>query len=289
VRENFPKISVITPSFNQGQFIEETIQSVLMQGYPNLEYLIMDGGSTDNTVEIIKKYTQHITFWQSTPDKGQADAINQGFSKATGDILCWLNSDDFFLPGTLLYVAQQLNINETTIIAGNCFHFKENSSLAYGSDVLKANDLYQITDYDFYIQPSSFWTKKAWEKVGALNLNMHYCFDWEWFIRAHEKGVTSIFTNKYLSAYRIHEAHKSGSGAQKRLEEIQKIYTQYNKTSNLEIFNYLLVKKDKIKKILSFTDRYGFQKREHIIVKILFPKLFKYQWRLISQILYSLN
>ena len=115
---NYPKISVITPSYNQGQYIEETILSVLNQNYPNLEYIIMDGGSTDNTVEVIMKYADKITFWVSEKDKGQADAINRGFKKATGDILCWLNSDDYYFSETLKYVAENLDINKKEILFG---------------------------------------------------------------------------------------------------------------------------------------------------------------------------
>ena len=97
----YPKITVVTPSYNQGQFIEATIQSVIGQQYPNLEYIVCDGGSTDETVEILKKYTDKITWWCSEKDKGQSDAINKGMRKATGDIVCWINSDDVLLPGTL--------------------------------------------------------------------------------------------------------------------------------------------------------------------------------------------
>src|SRR5687768_13083798 len=102
---NSPKISIITPSYNQGRFIEETILSVINQNYPNLEYIIIDGGSTDNTVEIIRKYEQHLAYWVSEKDGGQSEAINKGFKKATGDIVCWINSDDFFMPGALSKVA----------------------------------------------------------------------------------------------------------------------------------------------------------------------------------------
>jgi len=103
---NIPKISIITPSYNHGKYLEKTILSVIGQNYPNLEYIIMDGGSTDGSVEIIKKYESHIYHWESRKDDGQAHAINIGFSKATGDIIAWLNSDDMYLPGTLQYVSE---------------------------------------------------------------------------------------------------------------------------------------------------------------------------------------
>ena len=98
---NYPRISIVTPSYNQGQFIEQTIRSVLLQNYPNLEYIIIDGGSTDNTVETIEKYEQYITYWVSEPDRGQSHAINKGFARCTGEIMAWLNSDDLYLPSAL--------------------------------------------------------------------------------------------------------------------------------------------------------------------------------------------
>jgi glycosyltransferase involved in cell wall biosynthesis len=108
---NWPKISIVTPSFNQGQYIEETILSVLSQNYPNLEYIIIDGGSTDDTVEIIKKYESRITYWVSEPDRGQSHAINKGLQKCTGEIFNWLNSDDWYMPGALFDVANAFRIN----------------------------------------------------------------------------------------------------------------------------------------------------------------------------------
>ena len=125
--ENLPKISIITPSFNQGQFIEETIRSVLLQGYSNLEYIIIDGGSTDDTLEIIEKYSDFITYWISEPDEGQSHAINKGLAKATGEVFNWLNSDDYYLPNALLSLGQYFADHKDTNIF--CGQLKsENSS-----------------------------------------------------------------------------------------------------------------------------------------------------------------
>ena len=133
----YPKISVITPSFNQAEFIEQTIQSVIYQGYPNIEYIILDAVSTDHTIDIIKKYQKYITYWHSKPDKGQAAAINTGFAMATGDILCWLNSDDYYLPGTLHKIAQYFIDNDNPkIVFGNCLQFNEDYPKSSSSDVV---------------------------------------------------------------------------------------------------------------------------------------------------------
>src|SRR5215208_3830464 len=105
---NWPRISIVTPSLNQAQFLEQTIRSVLLQGYPNLEYIVMDGGSRDGSLAVIQKYARHLAHWDSRPDRGQGHAINKGWRLSTGQILCWLNSDDFYLPGTLQVVAEAL-------------------------------------------------------------------------------------------------------------------------------------------------------------------------------------
>ena len=223
-----PKISIVTPSYNQSHFIEETILSVLGQKYPNLEYIIIDGGSTDNTVDIIKKYEKQITYWVSEKDNGQSHAINKGFENATGEIFGWLNSDDLYMPGTLKFIAEKFQTNPNHILFGDCIHFKEESGIqSWGSQVTNLFNKYSLKHFDFIIQPSTFWTKQIWILNGVLNENIEYAFDWEWFLRAESKGIAFSPIDKVLSMYRIHSNHKSGTGGNKRQQEIWKLYAKY--------------------------------------------------------------
>jgi len=244
MQETLPRITVVTPSYNQAQFLEQTILSVIGQGYPNLEYIVMDGGSKDGSVDIIKKYESNITYWQSQKDNGQGAAINAGFSRATGDILCWLNSDDLYMPGTLLKIGRLFkDVTEPMITFGNCLHFYENSAKTRGSDVEKHHKELQLELCDYVIQPSSFWNRQAWVKTGIIDESFHYVFDWEWFIRAKRSGVIFSPQRDYLSLYRIHDAHKSGVGGDKRSKELAEIYGKYND--------------EKVKKAFAKWDRYN--------------------------------
>ncbi|MFA6246602.1 MAG: glycosyltransferase family 2 protein [Mucilaginibacter sp.] len=234
----FPKISVITPSFNQGAFIEQTILSVIGQQYTDLEYIIVDGGSTDNTLDIIRKYDQHISFWVSEADSGQSHAINKGFARASGDILCWLNSDDYYLPGTLLDISNRISVTDAALLYGNCIHLNEKDNQMFGSffDPLKNWD---IEHGDFIIQPSSFWTKKAFALAGPLREDLHFGFDWEWYARARSKGVNFVPSEKYYSVYRIHGGQKSNDNNIQRFVELNGIERALNPDKFLWIDEYL--------------------------------------------------
>lgn len=225
----------MTPSFNQGKFIEETILSIIGQGYPNLEYIIIDGGSTDETVEVIKKYERHLTYWVSEKDNGQSHAINKGFSIASGDILGWLNSDDMYMPSAFSYVASMIKVDYAGIYFGNCIHFKEGPEELFssGSNVIRASMDARLAFSDYIIQPSAFWTRSTLQKVGPLREDLHFGFDWEWFLRAESYGVSFHGVSKCLSMYRFHDTHKSGTGGSERQKEISLVYDMYSKHAGI--------------------------------------------------------
>ena len=228
---SLPRISIITPSFNQGHFLEETILSVLGQNYFNLEYLIMDGGSTDNSLDIIKKYESRVAYWVSKKDDGQAAAINSGFEKATGEILLWLNSDDMLMPNVLGYIADMVKDFGDCLFFGDCLHFRKQPGGpldAWGSELSNAVEKIDLATFDYIVQPSSWWTRSVWEKVGPLDEKMHYGFDWEWFLRCRDNGIEFKYADKCLSLYRYHSEHKSATGGSARQEELLTIYKKFN-------------------------------------------------------------
>ena len=214
----WPRISIVTPSYNQAEFIEETIRSVLLQGYPDIEYIIIDGGSTDGSVEIIKKYEPWLTYWVSEPDRGQSHAINKGFSRVTGDIVAWLNSDDVYLPHVFQRIAKYLETHSKVMaVFGDAWFVDEKG---------KRKALYKGVERPFVRrlmywygwevpQPTVFLRKKVLEKVGFLDESYEYALDYEWFLRVsrffglHHLGVT-------LALYRLHEKSKTGSWTETR-------------------------------------------------------------------------
>lgn len=225
-QSNKPLFSIVIPSFNQGKFIEQAITSVLGQGYPNIELIVIDGGSNDQTLDILKKYDESINYYVSEPDNGQAHAINKGFRLAKGEILAWLNSDDMYLPCTFLKVARLFRVSrEPKLLYGGCLHFQEGKTSAYGYLPLDF-DADKLTYNDYIVQPSTFWSRALWETVGELNETYNYVLDWDWFIRA-SKICQFIPVQDYLSIYRIHENHKTGTGGIKRIEELLKIIESY--------------------------------------------------------------
>jgi glycosyltransferase involved in cell wall biosynthesis len=271
---SLPRITVVTPSFNQGQFLEETILSVLGQQYPDLEYIIMDGGSTDGSIEIIRKYQRHLAYWVSETDGGQAAAINKGFARASGDILAWLNSDDMYLPGALPHIAARLHPEKPELLFGNCLHFVQDGWLAFGSKVRQSHEQADLTLTDYIIQPSTFWTRKAWQTTGALDESLHFGFDWEWFLRARNAGVTFLPDDKYLSIYRIHKDHKTGTGGERRRKELATIYGRHAGSRFERLFTRCCSSKS-LPAFRKWIGRTRLTRIEVRLLQVVFPNLFR--------------
>ena len=199
----WPRISIVTPSYNQGQFIEETIRSVLLQGYPNLEYIIIDGGSSDNTIEIIKKYEEHFSSWVSESDKGPTDAINKGWQRASGEIIAYLNSDDAYLPGALAAVAEAFQqYPEAKAICGN--ELKINSEgLVITESKIKNIDRLSLLNLNFIPQPATFLKKSTLTLTGGIDLKIKYTFDFELWLRVTRLGEIKCISHR-LAVTRWH-------------------------------------------------------------------------------------
>lgn len=209
--ERLPSISIITPSYQQSAFLEETIRSVLLQGYPSIEYIVIDGGSTDGSVEILQKYESWLRYWVSERDDGQSDAINKGLARATGEIINWLNSDDFYRPGALLAIGRAFAAGEPLAVCGRTYQFGAGRApfVGAGTDVYPA--LAKTIGWARIDQPAAFFHARAVEKMGALNRNLHYCMVREWWINFllwfGQKRV--LKTDEIWVNFRLHPASKT--------------------------------------------------------------------------------
>ena len=215
MHRGLPKITIVTPSFNHGQFIEQTIKSIIDQEYPNLKYFVIDGGSTDGTVSILEKYDAHIDFWTSAPDGGQAAAINKGFAMATGDILAWLNSDDTYELGALQQVAQIFQQrSDFDVVSGRCRlwygdsrdRFIGPSRLRSLSDFLKIKSNW-MSDH-LIVQPEAFFRHQAFEKIGGLREELYYCFDACMWMDMAKMGCIFHSVDQHWANLRIHGSQK---------------------------------------------------------------------------------
>jgi len=240
----WPRLTIVTPSYNQGKFIEATIRSVLLQGYPNLEYIIIDGGSTDNSVDIIKKYEKHLSYWHSKKDNGQADAINQGLNRSTGEILGWINSDDVYVRGAFCKVVK-------------AFHSHLNCIVVHGNRIL-INEQGEVTGW-FCLPPfdpkartfnvcseTAFWRRCAMQKVGMLNSNLQFAIDLEFFGRLYKQGKF-LKINEYLGCFRCYSENKSSTmahiGQEEALREWKRLFetevTTHSSKKNKDFFELI--------------------------------------------------
>ncbi len=213
-----PRISIVTPSLDQGRFLEEALRSVLLQGYPNLEYIVVDGGSCDDSVEIIRRYAPWLSAWVSEKDRGQSHAINKGWAVATGDLVAYLNGDDTYRPGALLRVAQAWAKRRDAVMVAGAIVATDERSLATGSPALPRLpgpaplDL-SIVDPEHWRLPqqSCFWSRAALDRVGGqLREDLHYTMDRELMYRLCREGPVTL-VDDVLATYRFHAASKSVS------------------------------------------------------------------------------
>jgi glycosyltransferase involved in cell wall biosynthesis len=219
-----PLITIVTPSYNQGQFIEETILSVLNQTYKNIQYILVDGDSTDKTMEIVDKYSDRIDIIIHEKDKGQSNAINKGFRMAKGELVGWINSDDILYPDCVEKIVELYKYKKD----GAIYYSVNNDRVDYNGQLLSSyteiihNRKYLLNlKYDV-IQPSSFYKTELVAKIGYLNESIHYCMDLDLWLRLLRLGNIYGYNKKSLSAFRIWEATKTSTGGHKFLQEIRR-------------------------------------------------------------------
>ncbi len=225
----YPAITLVTPSFNQGSFLEETIRSIVSQGYPNLEYFVVDGGSTDNSVDIIRKYSSDITWWVSEKDRGQTDALIKGFSRASGDVLGWINSDDLLEPNALAAVGQAWSNAPGSLIAGKVRLF----SSSRGRDQLLCprnlnfENMVRIWKRkSFFSQPGVFFPRQEYVQAGGLDVNLPYCMDYDLIIRL-SRICPVIYFDLVLARARQHPASKTCSQSGNQVVESCAVARRY--------------------------------------------------------------
>lgn len=228
----WPKISIVTPSYNQAAFLGKTIESILSQQYPNLEYWVMDGGSTDGSVDILKRYGQRLR-WVSRKDNGQTDAINQGLRQTSGEIVAYLNSDDILEPGSLHRVAESFQAHPAALwVTGACRIINQDDRpirsfvSRYKSLWLRGYSRNKLCVTNFICQPATFWRRSVHDQIGYFDETLRYVMDYEFWLRLSKLGAPLVLREP-LASFRIHAASKGESQFRKQFAEDQKVVARH--------------------------------------------------------------
>ncbi len=237
------RITIVTPSFNQAAYLEDCVRSVLSQGYSNLEYFVIDGGSTDGSIDILKRYDDRITYWVSETDRGQSHAINKGFSMATGEILGWVNSDDMLADGSLAIIAETFRRRSKIdlLIGQRLVIDKDGQAIAHENFDFH-NCFYDMLAFLFYPpQECCFWRRSLHERVGCLREDLHFSMDFDWFLRLSRLGNT-FQLNRQIGIFRCYEEQK-GNRRNESGENLMRVREEFFRNSRLPFIYWKFIVK----------------------------------------------
>ena len=223
----WPRVSIVTPSYNQGQFIEETIRSVLLQGYPDLEYIVIDGSSTDGSVDIIRKYEPWLAYWVSEPDRGQAHAINKGFARATGEIFGWLNSDDLLYLKAIYRIARAYVKDPSLRVTCGFRKVIDAEGKFRWNWVYNKPANFTLKRRGYLPQETVYWRREIWEQIGPLDEDFQYTLDFEYWHRMMAAGYRFVLLPYFLGCFRLHDASKGALMDEVRKREGRVVYQRY--------------------------------------------------------------
>jgi hypothetical protein len=225
---SWPRITVVTPSYNQGQYLEAALRSVLLQGYPNLEYIVMDGGSRDDSSAVLDRYAHTLDYWVSEADRGQTHALNKGFSRATGEILGWLNSDDLLKPGALFTVARAFRDHPGTVLVyGEAEFIRPDGTLRAGRPIARPYSRRWLLEQSNPIpQPAAYFRASAFRAAGGLDEGLNFVMDWDLWLRLRPEGA-AVFLPQVLAAMRLYPEAKFQSGGRALYAELRLVIERH--------------------------------------------------------------
>ncbi len=251
---DFPKFTIITPSFNQGVFLEATITSVLAQNYPNLEYFVIDGGSTDSSADIIKKYSNQIAFWVSEKDRGQSHAFNKGLQKATGEIVGWINSDDIYYDGVFEEAVAFFEDHPDVDFVFSDYKFIDENDILIKTrkEIPFDYEIYRWTKNCYHANCAGFFRKRCFDRVGGLREDLQFGMDYELYLRFGKAGLKSAHKSSFWGGYRLHSMSKTILASAKQKMDAETIYKEYSEEKKFKALWILYYKLFRLgKKLLS--------------------------------------